>query len=150
MQIDCNSGKCLIHAPPEPEADIVVTAARQRFPDAEIRIIALPREKGGPITLRMKQPAEWLPNGRTTLWFAPESGRLVEARDALKLPGAAQWFNMAYPLHAAKAGGLPYRLLLTVVGVAPSLMGSLTVWTSRFRRKPAQRGSRLRAPVAAE
>lgn len=134
----------------QPDWVRIIGTARQRFPDAEIRIIALPREEGGPITMRMKQPAEWLPNGRTTLWFAPDSGRLVEARDALKLPGAAQWFNMAYPLHAAKVGGLPYRLLLTVVGLALSLLGSLTVWTFWFRRKPSQRGGGVHAPVAAE
>lgn len=134
----------------QPDWTRIIAAARQRFPDAEIRIIALPREAGGPITLRMKQPAEWLPNGRTTLWFAPDTGQLIEARDALKLPGAAQWFNMAYPLHAAKVGGLPYRLLMTLAGLALSLLGSLTVWTFWFRSRIAQRGSMASARVPAE
>lgn len=128
----------------------IVRAARQRFPDAEIRTISLPREPGGPITMRMKQPEEWLPNGRTTLWFAPDTGRLVEARNALLLPSQAQWFNMFYPLHAAKVGGLPYRLVMTLVGLALTLLGSLTVWTFWFRRKPSLRRSRPSAPVAAE
>lgn len=128
----------------------MIGAARQRFPDAEIRIISLPREDGGPITMRMKQPAEWLPNGRTALWFAPDTGRLIEARDALQLPGAAQWFNMFYPLHAAKVGGLAYRLVMTLMGLALVLLGSLTVWTFWFRRKPAQRRPAARASVPAE
>ena len=38
----------------------------------------------------------------------------------------------------------------TALILALSLLGSLTVWTFWFRRKPAQRGGRVRAPVAAE
>jgi uncharacterized iron-regulated membrane protein len=128
----------------------MVHTARQRFPDAEIRIVSLPKDAGGPITMRLKQPEEWLPNGRTTLWFASDTGRLIEARNALTLPAAAQWFNMAYPLHAAKVGGLPYRLVMTLVGLALSLLGSLTVWTFWFRRKAAPRKARPAAQVPAK
>jgi uncharacterized iron-regulated membrane protein len=127
----------------------MIATARQRHPDAEIRLIALPREPGGLITMRMKQPAEWLPNGRTTLWFAPDSGRLVEARDALRLPREAQWYNTLYPLHAAKVGGLTYRLVMTLVGLTLTLLGSLTVWSFWFRRRPVKR-MRVSEPVAAE
>lgn len=117
----------------------MVRTAQQQFPGAEIRIVSLPKDAGGPITMRMKQPEEWLPNGRTTLWFAADTGRLIEARNALTLPAAAQWFNMFYPLHAAKVGGLPYRLVMTLVGLALTLLGTLTVWTFWFRRKAGPR-----------
>lgn len=132
-----------------PDWAAMLGTARQRFPDAEIRILSLPREPGKPVAIRMKQPAEWLPNGRTTLWFAPDTGELVEARDALKAPGAAQVFNTFYPLHAAKVGGLAYRLAMTLVGLALSLLGSLTVWTFWFRRgRTARRvGSRVTVPA---
>ncbi|PXW78598.1 putative iron-regulated membrane protein [Blastomonas natatoria] len=133
-----------------PDWAAMIGTAWQRFPDAEIRILSLPREPGKPITLRMKQPEEWLPNGRTTLWFAPDTGQLIEARDALKLPGAAQAFNTFYPLHAAKVGGLPYRLVMTLVGLALSLLGSLTVWTFWFRRKPPRRPVPVKVTVPAE
>jgi len=127
----------------------MIRTARERFPDAEIRILSLPKEPGKPITLRMKQPEEWLPNGRTTLWFAPDTGELIEARDALKLPGAAQAFNTFYPLHAAKVGGLPYRLLMTLVGLALSLLGSLAVYSFWFRRNRTARrvGSGVTVPA---
>lgn len=42
---------------------------------------------------------------------------------------------MAYPLHAGKVGGLSYRLLLTLVGLALTILGSLSVWTFRLRGK---------------
>lgn len=114
----------------------MIALAKARFPDAEPRILSLPRKGGGLIGLRMKQPAEWLPNGRTVLYFAADTGRLVEVRDALQLPAQARGFNTFYPLHAAKVGGLPYRLLMTLVGLALTLLGSLTVWTFWFKRRP--------------
>ena len=86
----------------------------------------------------MKQPAEWLPNGRTMVYFAADSGRLVEARDALALPAQARGFNMLYPLHAAKVGGLAYRLVMTCSGLALAMLGSLAVWSFWFARKPAR------------
>lgn len=115
----------------------LIGAARARFPDGEIRILSLPRKGNGLISLRMKQPAEWLPNGRTTLYFAADTGRLVEARDALALPAQVQGFNMLYPLHAAKVGGLAYRLAITLSGLALTVLGSLAVWSFWFRRREA-------------
>lgn len=41
-------------------------------------LLSLPNSPGDLIALRMKQPEEWLPNGRTMLWFAPEDGRLSD------------------------------------------------------------------------
>jgi uncharacterized iron-regulated membrane protein len=115
----------------------IVMAAHARFPDAEFRMLTLPKDGGGLITIRMRQPEEWLPNGRTTLWFAADTGRLVEARDALSLPAQAQGYNLFYPLHAAKVGGLPYRLLMTLSGLTLLLLGTLTVWTFWFKRMAA-------------
>ncbi|MBB4642868.1 PepSY-associated TM helix domain-containing protein [Rhizorhapis suberifaciens] len=110
----------------------MIEAARRRFPDAEIRSLSLPRQNSGLITLRMKKSEEWLPNGRTTLWFAPNSGRLVGARDASRLPDVVKGYNMLYPLHAAKVGGLAYRLMMTFAGLTLGLLGTLTLWSFWF------------------
>ena len=118
----------------------MIGEAHARFPGAALRILSLPRKNDGLITLRMKQPEEWLPNGRTTLYFAADSGALVEARDALAMPAQAQAFNTFYPLHAAKVGGLPYKIAMTLSGLAMTLLGSLAVWTFWFRR-PRRSGS---------
>ena len=127
----------------KPDYAAMLAEARRRFPDAEFRILSLPRESGDPISLRMRQPDEWLPNGRTTLWFDAATGKLLGARDALAMPRAAQAFNKAYPLHAGKVGGLACRLLMTLSGVALTLLGSFAVWTFWFRRpKPVQRAEK--------
>lgn len=107
----------------------MIQAARLEFPDARIRILALPRKPGDPVTIRMKREAEWLPNGRTALWFDAGSGHLLARRDALAMAAGTQAFNAAYPLHAAKVGGLPYRLAMTLCGLAMGLLGSLAAWS---------------------
>lgn len=107
----------------------VIRSAHRLYPQAQLRIISLPRKPGDPITIRMKQPQEWLPNGRTMIWLDAADGGLIGHRDALKMASGTKAFNMAYPLHAAKVGGLPYRFLMTLCGVALALLGSLAVWT---------------------
>lgn len=123
----------------KPDWRAIIGSAHARFPDARIRILSLPRKPGEPITIRMKRAGEWLPNGRSTLWFDAADGHLRAARDALAMPAGAQIFNGAYPLHAAKVGGLAYRLLMTLSGLALALLGSLTVWTFWFRRPRPKR-----------
>lgn len=125
-----------------PDWTAMLTEARRRFPTAEFRSLGLPRKPGDLISLRMKQPEEWLPNGRTTLWFAPENGRLIEARNALTMPTGLKMFNALYPLHAAKIGGLPYRIVMTASGLGLAMLGSLSVWTFWFKRPRQRRRTR--------
>jgi uncharacterized iron-regulated membrane protein len=124
---------------PDLDWGAMIETARTRFPDAEVRILSLPRKDDGVITLRMRQPTEWLPNGRTTLWFAADTGQLVAARDATTLPPQVRGFNMLYPLHAAKVGGLGYRLLMTASGLALGVLGTLAVWSFWFKRRRSRR-----------
>jgi uncharacterized iron-regulated membrane protein len=115
----------------------VLTTVEQRFPDAEVRIIIMPKKPGDLIAVRAKQPSEWLPNGRTTLWFDPGTGRLIEARDALALPMGAQVFNAVYPLHAGKVGGVTWRVFTTLSGIALFVLGTLATWSFWFKaRRP--------------
>lgn len=127
-----------IMAPPEHEGGplsvdldwpAMMAAAQGRFPDADPRILSLPTKPGGLISLRMRRAAEWLPNGRTQVWFDPADGRIVGARDALTLPLGLRVANAQYPIHAAKVGGVAYRLIVTVAGLALTLLGSLAVVT---------------------
>lgn len=140
---------------PDLDWPAMMTAAQARFPDAEPRIVSLPVEPGGLISLRMRRAAEWLPNGRTQVWFDPADGRMVGARDALALPLGLRVANAQYPIHAAKIGGLAYRLVIAATGLALSLLGSLAVLTfwgdphGRPRPRKAGSPSPSRAPSAA-
>jgi uncharacterized iron-regulated membrane protein len=112
----------------------MIERAHARFPEAQIRLVSLPRKDSGLVTVRMRGPQEWLPNGRTTIWFAADTGAVVRTRDAETLPMAARAFNALYPLHAAKIGGLAFRLVMTVSGLALAMLGSFAVWTFWFKR----------------
>lgn len=117
-----------------PDWRAMLETAHRQFPDAELRLLSLPRKPGDLLAIRMKQPAEWTPNGRSMVWFDPADGRLVEARDALLLPTGSWIFTMVFPLHAGEVGGMAYRLAMTAAGLGLALLGSLTVWTFWFRR----------------
>jgi uncharacterized iron-regulated membrane protein len=133
----------------KPDYTAMLTAARHRFPGAEFRILSLPRKAGDPIMLRMRQQAEWLPNGRSTLWFDAATGEVLGARDALTMPGGAQAFNMAFPIHASKVGGWTWRIVMTLSGLAMTMLGSFAVWSFWFRRpKPVKRVAKKAALVA--
>jgi hypothetical protein len=132
----------------KPNYRAMLTEARRRFPDADFRILSLPRKPGDPISIRMKQPAEWLPNGRTTLAFDAATGDVLAARDALALPSGAQAFNMAFPIHASKVGGWAWRSVLTVSGLALTLLGSLAVWSFWFKRPKAAKRVVKKAALA--
>ena len=122
----------------KPDWAAMIAAAHSRFPDADFRILALPRKPGDPIALRMKRADEWLPNGRTMVLFDAADGHMLGSRDALAMPAGAQVYNAAYPLHAAKIGGLAYRLVMTFSGLAMAMLGSFAVWSFWFRRPKAK------------
>ena len=132
----------------------VIGQAQTRFPDAEVRIITPPAKAGGLISIRLRQQAEWLPNGRTMAWFDPANGRMVAARDAQALPLGSRITHADFPLHAAKVGGLAYRLVMTVSGLALTLLGMLAVVTfwgnpsglPRRRKVRSVKSTSLRAP----
>lgn len=117
-----------------PDWKALLTEARARFPATEFRIVALPAKDGDLISLRTRQQGEWLPNGRSTFWFDPADGHIVEARDAFALSPGMRFFNKTYPLHAATVGGHLFKLLTAVMGLVLTVLGTLAVWTFWFRR----------------
>lgn len=125
------------------------TAARARYPDAEIRLVSLPRKPGGLILMRMRQQPEWLPNGRTLLWFRPENGELVDTRDVQAMPTGIRAYNALYPLHAGKVGGILWKLVIAATGLVLAMLGSFAVWTFWFRRPKPRPARRARPAMAA-
>ncbi len=58
----------------------------------------------------MKQPGDWHNNGRTILWFDGATGNLIGAKEALAMPNGVRLFNLSYPRHGAKVGGMIYGI----------------------------------------
>jgi uncharacterized iron-regulated membrane protein len=122
---------------PAPVARMLVEA-KARFPQAELRRLTLPAKPGQPWQVRMRQPFEWTPNGRTTLTF-DGSGRLIKVDDPASGSQAASIFEKFYPLHTGKVGGLGYKLLMTLSGIGLTLLGALATWSFWFRKAKKRR-----------
>lgn len=112
-------------------------AAQARFPEAQPRMAIWPREPGQPAAIRMKQPGEWHPNGRTTLFIDPATSEVVMAIDAMALPGAQRAQNAFYPIHSAAVGGRLYDIAAALGGLALAGLGG--VGALAFLRKPRRR-----------
>jgi uncharacterized iron-regulated membrane protein len=117
---------------PAPVASMLMQA-KVRFPEAELRRLTLPATPGQPWSVRMRQPFEWTPNGRTSLLF-DGSGKLIKVDDPAGGSRAASIYETFYPLHAAKVGGWGWKLLMTLSGLGLTLLGSLATWSFWFRK----------------
>lgn len=111
----------------------MLAEAKARFPDAALRRLTLPSKAGQPWQVRMRQPFEWTPNGRTTLSF-DGSGKLIKVDDPATGSRAASIYETFYPLHSAKVGGVGYKLLMTLSGLGLTLLGTLATWSFWFRK----------------
>jgi uncharacterized iron-regulated membrane protein len=65
---------------------------------------------------------------------------------------ATRAFNLVYPLHVARVGGIVYQIVMTAAGLALTLLGTLAVigfWSYQTRQR-ARNGAPLSRPVPHE
>jgi uncharacterized iron-regulated membrane protein len=120
-----------------PVAQMLATA-KQRYPDSALRRLTLPTKPGQPWSVRLRQPFEWTPNGRTTLYFEA-SGKLLRADDPADDGRAAGVMETFYPVHSAKVGGIAWKLVMTLSGLGLTLLGALATWSFWFRKAKKRR-----------
>lgn len=129
--------------------DGALQAARSALPSGEPTFVTLPQKSAAPLVVRLRTPSEWHPNGRSYVYLAPASGRVLRTDDARAAPAGERALHAAYPLHIGAFGGA-VRLLYIFLGLAPaalSVTGTL-VWYRRWRKRD-QRMQRERPPAAA-
>ena len=128
----------------------LMSSARQQLPKAAPRRLQFPRETGEPVVLRMRQSFEWTPNGRTYVMLDPATSAVVSVDDPAAGNAAQAAQEKLYPLHAAKVGGLAWKLAITLSGLALAMLGTFAVWSFWFRRPKQARTSlplAMTAPV---
>jgi uncharacterized iron-regulated membrane protein len=130
-------------APSGAAAEAAIVQAKARYPDAMLRRVTLPHEPGKPISVRMRQPFEWTPNGRTQLTFDAGTGQLLTVQDPARAGTSASIREKFYPLHTAKVGGMAMKLLMTVSGLALTLLGTLAVYGFWLRKARQSRRKAL-------
>jgi uncharacterized iron-regulated membrane protein len=119
--------------------------AQAAFPAAAPRRLMVPAEPGAPLTLRLRQPFEWTPNGRTYVWLDPASAAVVATDDPAVSDTASAIAETYYPIHSGKVGGLFWQLALTFGGLSLVLLGTLATWSFWFRRP--RRVAPMREPL---
>jgi uncharacterized iron-regulated membrane protein len=116
----------------------LLLAAQAAAPDAAITRISLPVRPGNALSMRLRRPGEWNPNGRSTLWLDPYTVQVLGGEDATRLGRGGRLANALFPIHSGAVGGGVWRTLLAVGAALPSVMlvTGLLFWRAR-RRRPA-------------
>ena len=120
----------------------VMANAQGAFPSATPRRLMMPSEPGAPIAIRYRQDFEWTPNGRSYVWIAPDSAAVIAIDDPATGGATAAITEKFYPIHAAKVGGIVWRIALTFAGLALVLLGLLaswSFWTGKLGRRAGRR-----------
>jgi uncharacterized iron-regulated membrane protein len=112
---------------------MMLREAKAHFPNAELRRLTLPSKRSAGYSVRMRQPFEWDPKGGTVLFF-DGSGKLLRVDDPATANRATAINATFYSIHTGKAGGLLWKLAMTVSGLGLTLLGSLATWSFWFRR----------------
>jgi uncharacterized iron-regulated membrane protein len=111
----------------------MLAEAKSRFPKGELRRLTIPTKAGAAYSVRMRQPFEWTPNGRTTLSF-DGSGQLLRVQNPAIGSRADAINETFYPIHTGKVGGLAWKLVMTLSGLGLTLLGGLATWSFWFRK----------------
>lgn len=116
-----------------PDWPAALAAAQARFPDAVLRSAAPPAKPRATIAIRLRQPAEWHVNGRTVVHVDPATSGVVAVEDALAHPLRQRIYNAFWPIHASKVGGLVWKILSFLSGLALALLS--VYGAESYRRK---------------
>jgi uncharacterized iron-regulated membrane protein len=123
-------------------------AAQGKFPDATARILIWPADGRAP-SVRLRRAEEWHANGRTQLWFAAGTGEPLASYDALAAPAGARFYDLLWPVHASRVGGLAWQVGTFFSGLALMLL-SLAGAAGWLKDAGARRTARAPGTVAAE
>lgn len=110
-----------------------------RVPDGQLTYVLLPLSASAPLTLREKTTREIHPSGRNFVYVDPAANRVVAAEIEATAPAGTRLYNVLYPIHIGRWGGLPTRIMTVFLGLTPLLLlvsGAL-MWWNRSRRRPS-------------
>lgn len=124
-------------SPAPSTVDEALRTARKELPSATATYIYLPRSEEAPLSVRMRTPPEWHPNGRSFTYLHPHTGAVLRVDDMREASLGAWLLPFVYPLHIGAVGSPLVRVLYVLFGLAPaalSVTGTL-IWFRRWRKK---------------
>lgn len=114
---------------------LALARAQATFPRATLRLASWPAKPGASAAVRMKQPSEWHPNGRTVVYIDPATSQVIGAADAQALGPGARLQNAVFPVHAASVGGRFYDVVVFLGGQALAALGGLGLWSFLIQQR---------------
>ncbi len=113
----------------------VMAATNRALPDAEATYVYFPQAPDAPVTVRLRTPPEWHPNGRSFVYVRPSGASVLRVDDAREAPWGAQLLQTFYPLHVGAVGGLFVKWLYVILGLAPAVLSvtGTIIWYQRWR-----------------
>jgi len=112
-----------------------IDAATQTLSGAEPTFLRVPQAPDAPVTVRLRTPPEWHPNGRSFVYTRPSDASVLRVDDAREAPLGNQVLQASYPLHVGAVGGVLVKWLYVIFGLAPAVL-SVTgtgIWYQRWR-----------------
>ena len=136
----------------------VMAAASRALPEAEPTYLYFPETSEAPVTVRLRTPPEWHPNGRSFVYIRPSDASVLRVDDAREAPWGMQLLQTFYPLHVGAVGGLLVKWLYVILGLAPAVLSvtGTIIWYQRWRtvapneQAPAATAQNTRYVVAPE
>ena len=114
--------------------DAVVANAQTLFPRDAIGYIQIPAEPSRPVRVRMRLADDPHPNGLTSVWLHPATGKVLAVHRWNELDLGARAFSYIYPLHTGELGGVALEAVTFVGGLVLGLLGVSGIWLWWRRR----------------
>ncbi len=126
------------------DLDAVLAQAAGAMPGAAMLDVRLPNPAGRPVTLRMRPPGTLAGSPAAFVTVDPAGTRVISVRDPRSQGVAALTLAWLRALHYGEAFWLPWRALVTLSGLALSLLAVTGVALWLLKRRNRQRVSQQR------
>lgn len=114
--------------------DELVARAQAQFPHDLIGYIQIPAEANRPIRIRMRLADDPHPNGLTSVWLHPTTGKVLAVNRWNELDPGARAFSFIYPLHTGELGGIFLEAVTFFSGLTLGMLGISGIWLWWRRR----------------
>ena len=136
-------------AAPAPGLDAMLAAARDAVPGSPVTIVTLPVRPDKPVRVRLKTADDPHPNGLSSVWVDPRTGKVLAVQRWDRLDPGARASVIVYPLHTGELGGPLLEAVAALSGLALAGLGVSGIWLWLKRRRQARPAPRAPARSAA-
>lgn len=113
--------------------DQLTASARALFPGAMVGYVQVPAKASQAVRVRLKLADDPHPNGLTSVWLQPATGRVLKVARWSELDVGSRVVTTVYPLHTGALGGPLHQVLVGLTGLALATLGGtgLVLWWKR-------------------